>query len=167
MRPRFPFGTAAELAIGDLEAPIDPEYPDADRWEWIGGLYASPEWGLVTMVPDVPTIAISRISRACRAMADQASSSEQWESIRKLAQAGFSTSTPNGPLNFAWSAVLDTCVDAFDHLAGRQFVGNEAIMGAVLAVRSQHSEAVAAQFAANAIDAWWTVSRHARPAGAA
>lgn len=166
MSPKSLFGAAADLVIGDIETPADAEHPDADRWAWIGGLYASPEWGLVTAIPDLPPIAISQISRACTAMIDRASSPEQWEAIKELAQAGLSTSQPNGALNFAWSAVLDTCIDAFDHLAGRQFFGNEAIMGAVLAVRSQHSEAAAARFAANAIDAW-TGIRETRSAGAA
>lgn len=160
------FGAAADLVLRDFETPADPEHPDADRWAWFGGLYASPEWGLVTVIPNLPPIAFGRISRACNAIVDRASSAEQWEAIKELAQAGLLASPPNGALNFTWSAVLDTCIDAFDHLAGREFVGNEAIMGAVLAVRIQHSEAAAARFAANAIDAW-TDRRETRPAGAA
>lgn len=148
------FGVAADLALGEIEPPADPEYPAADRWTWIGGLYASPEWGLITLIPDLPPIAVNHISTACSAMATRTSDRQQWQAIDTLAHVGLSTAPAGSGLSLAWSAVLDTCTDAFDDLAGNEFGGSEAIVGAVAAVHRQHSNAVAARFTTNAIDAW-------------
>lgn len=147
------------ISLGTVELATD-EHPDQDRWLWFGDLYADPEWGLRSVFPDFsPTVAGS-IHTACNAMstgtfspAQRSELAEQWRAVAALAREE-RDSAPTEALEIAWSAVLDTCTDAADYLAGRAFGGLEAILGVSCAVALQRSEADAASFINRAHCAW-------------
>lgn len=52
------------------------------------------------------------------------------------------------------AAAIDTATDAFDYLAGHDFGGLEAILGAFEAVLTQYPAPVAAAFVDGALTAW-------------
>lgn len=150
---RSGFGILGELQQGGLEQPASDDYPAADRWAWFADLYADQTWGLVAAIPGFPRFAADLIASVCRATATETATVDQWQAINALALAGLEAA-PSPSLNLAWTAVLDTCSDAYDHLAGETFGGLEAVLGAVEAVLHQHPEPNAAAFVDGALTAW-------------
>ncbi|MET4614117.1 hypothetical protein ABIC28_005130 [Rhodococcus sp. PvR044] len=150
---RAGFGILGALAQGDLEPPASDDYPAADRWSWFAGLYADQTWGLVAAIPEFPRFAADQLASVCRATAAETATVEEWQAINALALAG-RAAAHSPSLALAWTAVLDTCTDAYDHLAGKTFGGSEAVLGAVEAVLHQHPEPNAAAFVDGALTAW-------------
>ncbi len=75
------------------------------------------------------------------------------QAIKEVATAGRATAQSQS-VDLAWSAVLDTCGDAFDHLAGRRFGGLEAILGSIEAVLHEHDAPIARTFVDDAYSTW-------------
>ncbi|WP_058037146.1 hypothetical protein [Rhodococcus sp. KB6] len=140
-------------AQGLLEPPASDAHVAAHRWSWFADLYADPTWGLATAIPDFPPIAADQAANACRAMATQTATAEQWSAIETLSVAGLA-SAHSRALELVWTALADTCVDARDHLAGREFGGLEVILAALEAILECHPEEDAATYVHQAGTAW-------------
>lgn len=145
--------TLDALAHGLIEPPASDSHSAVDRWSWFADLYADQAWGLVAAIPGFPRMAADQIAAACRATAVGTATIEQWQAIDSLANAGLTAASTRG-LTLAWSAVVDSTTDAFDHLAGHTFGGLEAVVGAFEAVLVQHPAPVAATFVDGAVTAW-------------
>ncbi|BCN46601.1 hypothetical protein [Prescottella equi] len=145
--------TLEALAQGLAEPPASDDHSTVDRWTWFSGLYADQTWGLVAAIPGFPRIAADQIAGACRATASGTATVDQWRAIDSLAASGLAA-TQTRSLTLAWSAAIDTATDAFDYLAGHDFGGLEAILGAFEAVLTQYPAPVAAAFVDGALTAW-------------
>ncbi|OFV72797.1 hypothetical protein [Rhodococcus erythropolis] len=86
-------------------------------------------------------------------MATQTATAEQWSAIETLSAAGLA-SAHSRALELVWTALADTCVDARDHLAGREFGGLEVILAALEAILENHPEQDAATYVHQAGTAW-------------
>lgn len=141
------------FAQGILEPPASDAHAAAHRWTWFADLYADRTWGLATAIPEFPRIAADQVAIACRAMATQTATIEQWLALEVVSTAGLAT-THSHALKMVWTALADTCVDARDELAGREFGGLEVILGALEALLDRHPEEVVATYVSQAGAAW-------------
>lgn len=145
--------TLEAFAQGLAEPPASDGHSAADRWTWFSSLYADQTWGLVAAVPGFPRMAADQIAGACVSTASGTATVEQWRALDSLATSGLAAAQTRS-VTLAWTAAIDTVTDAFDHLAGHDFGGIEAILGAFEAVLAQHPAPVAASFVDRALAAW-------------
>jgi hypothetical protein len=153
MKPSLHLTLFEALSYAVIDAPAGDDHPAADRWRWFADLYGNRTWGLVSTVEGFPRMAADQIATACRDTAAQRATIEQWQAIKEVATAG-RAAAPSQSVDLAWSAVLDTCGDAFDHLAGRRFGGLEAILGSIEAVLHEHDVPIARTFVNDAYSTW-------------
>ena len=151
------------MASGQRETPA-AEGPAEIRWNWFADLYANPRWGLVT-IPGFTTAAAHAISGLCRAttldptadvveITDRVSSlTARWNAIDRLATIKGGRARSEAA-DYAWAAVSDSAVDAYDYLAGIDFSGAETVSCAFWAQIATQPADVAEVRINAAIDAW-------------
>ncbi len=153
MRPSPHLNLFESVAQGVIEMPAGDDRPASDRWPWLADLYGNRTWGLVSVVEGFSRMAADRIAAACVDTVAASATIEHWQAIAVVARTARSAARSQ-ILERAWSAVTDTCTDAIDHLTGYTFVGREAILGAVDAIRHEHEFHVAVFFVDDAYTAW-------------
>ncbi|MFD9664364.1 hypothetical protein ACFWAY_22500 [Rhodococcus sp. NPDC059968] len=149
------------MANGHAMTPAT-EGPAEIRWNWFADLYANPRWGLVT-IPGFTPAAAHAVAGLCRATALGPTTdatkvavralTARWQTIDRLAAIKGGRARSEAA-DYAWAAVSDSAIDAYDYLAGIEFSGAETVSCAFWAqLATQPSEVAEARINA-AIDAW-------------
>ncbi|MGV9869473.1 hypothetical protein [Rhodococcus koreensis] len=151
------------MASGQTMTPAT-EGPAEIRWNWFADLYANPRWGLGT-ISGFTASAAHTVAELCRTtsidpaadadvIADQISALKaRWQAIDRLATIKGGRARTEGA-DYAWAAVSDSAIDAYDYLAGIEFSGAETVSCAFWAqLATQPSDVAEARINA-AIDAW-------------
>lgn len=153
MKPSPQLSLLEALAHGLIDPPAGDDHPARERWQWFADLYSDRTWGLVAAVDGFPRMVADQIAAACRDTADRTATIEQWKAVKDVAITARSAAQSES-LELAWSAVIDTCTDALDHLAGYTFGGLEAILGALDAIQHEHTHEAAMSLVNDAYTAW-------------
>lgn len=151
------------MASGQAETPAAEGLAEI-RWDWFADLYADPRWGLIT-IPGFGTAAAHAVAGLCRATAlgptadvvevtgRVSSLTARWHAIDRLATVKGGRARSEAA-NYAWAAVSDSAVDAYDYLAGIEFSGAETVSCAFWAQLVIQPADVAEVRINAAIDAW-------------
>lgn len=143
-----------QMATAQVEAPaIDGSA--ANRWSWFADLYDHPQWGLTATIPDFNE-AGRTIGRLCRATVtgDHNALGIRWNALSRLA-AIKDTVCPTAE-HHAWTAVINSGIDAHDFVNDIDFGGTETVTSAFSAIIAAHSDTDAENFIEQAIAAWET-----------
>lgn len=143
-----------QMATGEVEAPA-LDGSAANRWFWFADLYDHPQWGLAATIPDFNE-AGSTVGRLCRATVtgDHNALGVRWDVLSRLA-AIKDTVCPTAE-HHAWTAVINSGIDAHDFFDDIDFGGTETVTSAFSAIIAAHSATDAKKFIEQAIAAWET-----------
>lgn len=140
------------MATAQVETPaIDG--CDASRWAWFADLYDHPQWGLAATIPNFTEVG-GTVGGLCRATGagERETVEVRWDALSRLA-AIRRTGCPTAE-HHAWTAVINSGLDAHDLLDDIEYGGTETVTSAFSAIIAAHSDVDAEKFIAQAAAAW-------------
>ncbi|OYD61326.1 hypothetical protein [Rhodococcus sp. OK302] len=125
---------------------------DANCWAWFADLYDHPQWGLAATIPNFTEVG-GTVGRLCRVTntCERETLEVRWDALSRLA-AIRRTVCPTAE-HHAWTAVINSGLDAHDLLDDIEYDGTETVTSAFSAIIAAHSDVDAEKFMAQAAEA--------------